>query len=77
MQYFHKISSVDCFSPKILAFKMCIGLKPTFKWQKLKFFKWPVEARSKSESLVIDPYVKMPNFTPEINMFTHWYKKTL
>ncbi|MDF4311626.1 hypothetical protein P3389_34060, partial [Vibrio parahaemolyticus] len=45
----------------------------TEKCQKLQFFEWPLEAGSRSESIYIDPRVKMPNFTAEINMFTAWY----
>ena len=36
------------------------------KCQKLQFFEWPLEAGSKSESIPIHLYVKMPNFTAEI-----------
>ena len=43
------------------------------KCQKLLFVKWPLEAGSKSESIPIDPHVKMPNFTAEINIFKAWY----
>ena len=37
---------------------------------KLQFIDCPLEADSKSQSIPIDPHVKMPNFTAEINMFT-------
>ena len=43
--------------------------------QKLQFLKWPLEAVSKGESIPIDPRVKMPNLTAEINIFTAWYQK--
>ena len=38
------------------------------------FFNWPVGSGSKSESIFIDPHVKMSNFTAQINMFTAWFK---
>ena len=41
--------------------------------QKLQFISWPLEAGSKNKSIPIDPNVKMPNFTAEINMSTVWY----
>ena len=49
-------------------------MKPAQKCQKLQFFEFPLEAGSKSESIPIDPHVKMPNFTAEINTFTEWYE---
>jgi len=33
----------------------------------------PLQAGFKSEHILMDPHVKMPNFTAEMNMFTAWY----
>lgn len=35
--------------------------------QNVQFFKSPLEAGSKSESISIEPHVKIGNFTAEIN----------
>lgn len=52
-------------------------MKPTQKCQNLQLLKWLVEDGSKSESIPIDPHVKMPNSTAEINPFTAWYKDSV
>ena len=52
-------------------------MKPKQKCQNLQFFKWPLEAGSKRESISIQPHVKMHKFTTEINMFTAWYTVVL
>ncbi len=40
---------------------------------KLQFFKCPVEACSKRQSILIKPGIKMQSFTLEINMITALY----
>lgn len=45
-------------------------MEPTHKCQKLLFLKWPFELGFKSKSVPVDQYVKKPNFTGKINMFT-------
>lgn len=45
------------------------------KCQNLQFIDWPLEAGSKREQIPIQPHVKMPKFTAEINMFTAWFKE--
>lgn len=41
----------------------------------VQFIEWQLEPGSKSESIHVDPNVKMANFKAEINMFTALYKK--
>jgi len=42
------------------------GLKNEANMKVPSFLEWALEAGSKSESVLIDSYVKMPNFTAEI-----------
>ncbi len=45
-------------------------MKSEWKCQKL-------EAASKSQSILIEPRVKMPDIAEEINMTTVWYKRSI
>ncbi len=42
----------------------------TSNCQKLQFLKWPLEASSKSESILMELHNKIPKFTIQTNMFT-------
>ncbi len=43
-------------------------MKQTQKYQKLQFPRWPLEAGAKSESVLIEPQIKMSNITAELHM---------
>ena len=46
-----------------------------WKYQKLQFLRWPLEAGSKTKPIPVGSPVKMSNSTAEVNMFTAWYKQ--
>lgn len=52
-----------------------LGASGNICFPQLQVLEWPIEFSPLSETVSIEPSVKIPNVTAEINMFTAWYSK--